>query len=64
MRNDVPRLRGARGWTQEELAARLGVSRQTVMSIEHGRHDPSLALALRIARVFATRLEDVFTPDD
>ncbi len=63
MINDVARRRTARGWSQAQLAAQLCVSRQTVISIERGRFDPSLPLAFRIAAVFAARIEDVFTPD-
>ena len=54
--------RAERGWSQAELATRLGVSRQTVISIERGRFDPSLPLAFRIAEVFGCRIEDVFRP--
>ena len=46
--------------TQESLASKLGVTRQTVVSIENGKYDPSLSLAFRIARVFNVRIEDVF----
>jgi putative transcriptional regulator len=63
MRNRVAELRGAQGWTQAALAERLGVSRQTVISIERGRFDPSLPLAFAIASTFATTIEDVFQPD-
>lgn len=63
MINDVARRRTALGWSQAQLAARLGVSRQTVISIERGRFDPSLPLAFRIAAVFAATIEDIFTPD-
>ena len=52
-----------RRWTQAELASALGVSRQTVISIERGRFDPSLPLAFLIARTFGCAIEDVFTPD-
>ncbi|WP_426311805.1 helix-turn-helix transcriptional regulator [Cellulosimicrobium sp. E-16] len=54
--------RAVLGWSQAELASRLGVSRQTVISIERGRFDPSLPLAFRIAEVFGCRIEDVFRP--
>ena len=54
--------RAEQGWSQAELATRLGVSRQTVISIERGRFDPSLPLAFRIAEVFGCRIEDVFRP--
>ena len=63
MRNDLAARRGQLGWSQATLAERLGVSRQTVISIERGRFDPSLPLAFRIAEVFGCRIEDVFTPD-
>jgi putative transcriptional regulator len=63
VRNRLPELRAERGWTQLDLASRLGVSRQTVISIEKGRFDPSLPLAFRIAAVFDGRIEDVFHPD-
>lgn len=53
-------LREARGATQAELAAALGVSRQTVISIEQGRYAPSLELALRLARHFGTSVEEMF----
>jgi len=61
MRNDLAERRLQRGWTQADLAAALGVSRQTVISIERGRFDPSLPLAFLIARTFGCRIEDVFT---
>jgi putative transcriptional regulator len=63
VRNRLRVLRAERGWSQAELAARLGVSRQTVNAIETEKYDPSLPLAFRIAAVFAGHIEDVFTPD-
>lgn len=63
MDNTLAALRAERGWSQAALAKGLGVSRQTVISIEKGRFDPSLPLAFRIARLFDRRIEDVFTPD-
>lgn len=63
MRNRLPALRSERGWTQADLAAGLGVSRQTVISLEKGRYDPSLPLAFRIAAAFGCRIEDVFEPE-
>lgn len=58
-------LRSASGLTQADLANRLGVSRQTVISIERGRYDPSLPLAFRIARLFGVPIEEIFDgPDD
>jgi putative transcriptional regulator len=62
--NRLIELRQARGWSQRELAERLGVSRQTVISIERLRFDPSLPLAFRLAKVFDCRIEDVFQVDD
>jgi putative transcriptional regulator len=64
LRNDIAARRAARGWSQAELATRLGVSRQTVISIEKGRFDPSLPLAFRIAAAFEARIEEVFDPQD
>lgn len=64
MRNALPALRQERGWSQQRLADALGVSRQTVISIERGRFDPSLPLAFRIARLLGTSIEAVFVPDD
>jgi len=63
VKNRLRVLRAERGWSQADLAVRLGVSRQTVNAIETEKYDPSLPLAFRIARVFAGRIEDVFTPD-
>ena len=62
MHNDLAERRAARGWSQGRLADELGVSRQTVISLEKDRFDPSLPLAFRIAAVFDCRIEDVFTP--
>jgi putative transcriptional regulator len=63
MRNRLRVLRAEHGWTQQELAARLGVSRQTVNAIETGKFDPSLPLAFKLARVFGKRIEEMFEPD-
>lgn len=60
MKNRVRELRSARGWTQEEFGKLLGVSRQAVIAIEGEKHDPSLPLAFRIARLFETTIEAVF----
>ena len=64
MNNHVKALRTERGLTQQQLAELLGVSRQTVISIEGGKYDPSLPLAFRIARHLGARIEDIFLPDD
>ena len=62
MKNRLNVLRAERGWSQAELAQRLGVSRQTVNAIENGRYDPSLPLAFAIGHVFECTIESVFTP--
>ncbi len=63
MKNRLRVLRAERGWTQQDLARRLEVSRQTVNAIETGRYDPSLPLAFRIADVFEATIEGVFEPE-
>jgi len=60
MRNGVREKREALGLSQGDLAAQLGVSRQTVNSIEVGRYVPSLPLALKLARFFNTTVEEMF----
>ena len=62
MRNCVPELRAERGWSQSELAERLGVSRQTVNAVERERYEPSLSLAFAIAALFNRPIEEIFTP--
>ncbi len=64
MRNDVRTIRAGLGLTQAELAQAVGVSRQTVNSIETGRYTPSLPLALAIARYFRTTVEEIFHAED
>lgn len=63
MRNRLRVLRAERKWSQAELAARLGVSRQTVNALETERYDPSLTLAFKIAKLFGMRIEEVFEED-
>jgi putative transcriptional regulator len=63
MRNRLRVLRAERGWSQAELGGRLGVSRQAVNAIETGRHDPSLPLAFKLARLFALTIEEIFEQD-
>lgn len=63
MKNEVRALRNGRGLSQADLGAALGVSRQTVNSIETGRYLPSLPLAITIARFFETTVEEVFDVD-
>lgn len=60
MKNRLKVLRAERDWSQAELAGRLDVSRQAVNAIETGKHDPSLPLAFRIARLFDMRIEEIF----
>jgi putative transcriptional regulator len=60
MKNSLRELRKQKGWTQEDLAIELEVSRQTINALEAGRYDPSLPLAFRIARLFGHHIEDVF----
>jgi putative transcriptional regulator len=62
MDNDLAERRARLGWSQAVLAERLGVSRQTVISIERGRFDPSLPLAFRIAAVLGARIDEIFVP--
>jgi putative transcriptional regulator len=64
VRNRVREQRILRELSQVELAAALGVSRQTVISIENGRYLPSLPLAFRIARFFDLTVDKLFDPDD
>lgn len=59
--NRVKELRQARAWTQEQLAVAVGVSRQSIISIERGRYIPSLPLALLLARAFACPVDAIFT---
>jgi putative transcriptional regulator len=61
IRNRVRELRDSRGWTQQQLADAVGVSRQSINSIERNRYVPSLELALTFGRVFRIALEDIFT---
>ncbi|WP_214723385.1 MULTISPECIES: helix-turn-helix transcriptional regulator [unclassified Exiguobacterium] len=63
MKNKVKEMREERGWSQGELAKRLNVSRQTVISIEKERYNPSLDLVFSLADLFERRIEDIFTPN-
>lgn len=60
MKSTLRDLRDAKGWTQADLAGRLGVSRQTVNAIETEKYEPSLSLAFRIARLFRQPIEAIF----
>ncbi len=63
MNNRLKVLRAERSWSQQDLADRLGVSRQSVNAIETGRYDPSLPLAFRIAELFDLAIEEIFMND-
>jgi len=64
MKNRIRPLRAEKGWSQGELADRVGVSRNSINSIENGKFDPSLPLAFRIADAFGLAVEEVFDKDD
>ncbi|MCR6491943.1 helix-turn-helix transcriptional regulator [Cellulomonas sp. P24] len=63
MRNEIRRLREERSLSQAALGAELGVSRQTVNSLETGKYDPSLPLAFTVARYFGLSIEEIFHVD-
>ncbi|MED9821676.1 MAG: helix-turn-helix transcriptional regulator [Christensenellales bacterium] len=64
MKNRMEALRREKGVRQEDVAKALGVSRQTVISLEKGKYNPSLALAFRIARYFERPIEEIFDDSD
>lgn len=64
MKNRIEEIRKARGIRQEEFAKILGVSRQTISSLETGRYNPSIFLAYKIARYFGMTIEEVFIFED
>jgi len=63
MKNRIADLRTERGWTQADLAQRIGVSRQSINAIETGKFDASLPVAFRLARVFTLAIEEIFTEE-
>ncbi|UOR14242.1 helix-turn-helix transcriptional regulator [Qipengyuania aquimaris] len=63
MKNRLKEIREGKGWSQGELARRLGVSRQTINAVETDKYDPSLPLALRMAKLFAVDVPDLFIDD-
>ena len=63
MNNKIRVLRAERKWSQAELAARVGVSRNSINSIENGHFDPSLSLAFAIADAFDSKIEEIFERD-
>jgi len=64
MKNRLRVLRAERQWSQQELGDRLGVSRQAINAVETGRFDPSLPLALKLARIFEQSVEQIFSLED
>ncbi len=60
MKNRLEEFRARNGWTQQELADRVEVSRQTIISLEGGRYNPSILLAFRLARLFGVKIEELF----
>ena len=63
MKNRLRVLRAERGWSQADLAERLEVSRQSVNAVETGKFDPSLPLAFKLARLFSTTIEAIFSDE-
>lgn len=63
MKNNIRELRKAKGLRQEDLAAVLGVTRQTIIAIENNKYDPSLELAIKISNYFGITVNDIFTLD-
>ena len=63
MKNRLRELRAAKEWSQADLADRLDVSRQTVNAIETEKYDPSLPLAFKVARLFKSPIENIFSAD-
>lgn len=64
LKNIIREKRSEKGWTQDDLAERLNVSRQTIISLEKGRYNPSLILAFKIATTFNCSIEEIFTPEE
>ncbi len=64
MKNRLKVLRAEHNWTQEELAQRVGVSRQAINAIETGKYDPSLPLAIKLGKLFGQPVEEMFLPDE
>ena len=64
MKNEIKRLRKEAGLRQEDLAGKVGVSRQTIIAIENDKYDPTLELAMRLARQLQTTVEELFLLED
>lgn len=60
MKNNIEKVRKERGMTQQALAAAVGVSRQTIISLENGKYSPSIELAFKLARLFEKSIEELF----
>ncbi len=60
LKNRIEEIRNEKGMKQEELGKLLGVSRQTISSLENGRYNPSITLAFKVAKLFNLRIEDIF----
>ena len=64
MRNDIKRLRKAAGLRQEDLARQIGVSRQTIIAIENDKYNPTLELAMKLAKQLSKNVEEIFFLDE
>lgn len=64
MKNQIKALRRQKGYRQEDLAAALGVTRQTIIAAENDKYDPTLELAMRLARLLGTSVEELFILED
>lgn len=64
MKNRIRELRRAKGYRQEDLAVALGVSRQTIIAIENNKYDPTLGLAMKLARYLQTTVEELFLMEE
>jgi putative transcriptional regulator len=64
MNNRLRVLRAEKDWTQEDLAQRLGVSRQAIIAIEKGKYDPSLSLAFKMSKLFSLPIDSIFSDSD
>lgn len=64
MRNRIAELRKAHRLTQQDLADRVGVTRQTIISLENGRYNPSIALAFKLSRTFGQTIEEIFVYEE
>lgn len=64
MKNRIRELHRAKGYRQEDLAAALGVSRQTIIAIENNKYDPTLGLAMKLARYLQTTVEELFLMEE